>query len=252
MIKITHKSFSSLWKLLKHPVSAIVLSFLIAWVFYILSIKDKEPLYYISNPKVIAEKIDKEITILWKQDTVQNLKSINLSIWNNGREVIDYNDFTVTSPLTLFNNGQVNILKIESLSRSRKNIHFKPTIKNDSIGFVLSNQEALERGDGESVSVIYTSIKDGEWNLTGRVKGAKNGFGVQVVKQPRTKISNWTFYITIVLSIVFLLRIVVSYYKLKEIHFRFYEILFLVTYLLIMFGIPLALTDGELLNWMIK
>ena len=55
MMIITKKSVSKFYNFFKHPVTAIVIGIIIAFIFYIISIRDKDPLYNISESELIAD-----------------------------------------------------------------------------------------------------------------------------------------------------------------------------------------------------
>ncbi|MHA7944614.1 hypothetical protein ACJOV8_016165 [Formosa sp. 3Alg 14/1] len=250
-MKITLKSASFIYKIIKHPISAIVISCIIGYAYYLLSLKDKDPLYNITQPILIADNInDANIKINWKDTSINNIHQIKLSIWNNGSDIVDYSDFVKNKPLTLFNEGNVKILKVSSIKSSRPNIKFTSKILNDSIIFSLTNSEALEKGDGEKFSILYSKINEKKWTLSGRIKGSKDGFGIKEVKNPNSKSESYTNYITLILFLLIILRLGISIYKKGYIHFYNREIIFITTYLIIIYIVPYYLSDGELLEWM--
>jgi len=251
MIKITHKSANLFYKIIKHPISAIIISLIIGYIFYNLSLKSKDPLYNVSESNLIAENLNNnEIDIKWRDTSVNNIHQITLSIWNNGSDIIDYSDFVKNIPLTFHNEGDVKILNVKSIKRSRPNIIFNSKILNDSIFFSLSNSEALENGDGEMFTILYSKINEKKWNLTGRIKGSKNGFGFSEVVNSKNDPSNYTTYITIGLILIILIRVGVSIYKFNAVHLKYWEIFFITTYFLLVYIVPYYLSDGELLSWM--
>ncbi|MCL5247721.1 hypothetical protein M4I21_18050 [Cellulophaga sp. 20_2_10] len=251
MIKITHKSVNIFYKIIKSPITAIFISLIISYFFYVLSSKNKEPLYNISDSQLVAQNLNESnISIKWKDSLIKNIYSINIKIWNNGDDIIDYSDFVANKPLTLYNEGKVKILKISSIKSSRPNIKFKPKILNDSIIFSLSNKEALEKGDGEMFSVLYSNINEEKWILKSRIKGAKYGFGFQEVSSLNSNKGKVTTYITVVLVLIIILRIFISIYKHKSVNFNNWELVFVLTYFIIIYLIPFIQSDGELLLWM--
>ena len=250
MMIITKKSVSKFYNFFKHPVTAIVIGIIIAFIFYIISIRDKDPLYNISESELIAENLnDSDIAIIWKDIPINNIYKIKLTIWNNGNDLIDYTDFVENKPLTLYNQGNVKILKVTSIKSSRPNIKFDSKIVNDSIIFSLSNSEALEKGDGEIISILYSKKDEKSWYLSGRIKGAKNGIGINVVSNPNKK-ENSTIYFTIILIILIIIRIIVCLYKHKSVYIKNREIVFVISYILIVYIVPYYLSDGELIQWM--
>jgi hypothetical protein len=251
MIKLTQKSFNIFINVIKNPITAIFISLIIGYVFYILSTKNKEPLYNISNSQIVANNLNEEnISIKWKNQPINNIHKIEVSIWNNGEDIIDSDDFVQNMPLTFYNKGKVDILKISSLKKSRPNIKFIPKILNDSIIFSLSNGEALEKGDGEIFTILYSKIDEKKWFMTGRIKGSKNGFGIQEISNLNKEKRKPTIYITIILVLVIISRIGISIYKHKSINFKSWELIFIMSYFLIVYIIPYIQSDGELLIWM--
>lgn len=251
MIRITHKSVNIFYKILKNPITAIFLSVIIGYFFYVLSSKTKEPSYNISGSQIVAKDLNESnISIKWKDSLVKNIYSINIRIWNNGNEIIDYTDFVENRPLTLYNNGKVKILKISSIKNSRPNIKFTPKIFNDSIVFTLSNKEALEKGDGEMFTVLYSNINEKKWGLKGRIKNSKYGFGFQEISNLNSNKGEFTMYITLVLVLIIISRIFISIKRHKSVNFNNWELVFIFSYFIIVYLIPYIQSDGELLIWM--
>lgn len=250
MIKITHKSVNIFYKFIKSPITAIFISLIIGYFFYVLSSKNKEPLYNISDSRLVAQNLNESnISIKWKDSLIKNIYSIDIRIWNNGNDIIDYSDFVENKPLTLYNKGKVKILKISSIKSSRPNIKFTPRMFNDSIIFSLSNKEALEKGDGEIFSILYSNINEEKWILKSRIKGSKYGFGFKEVSSLNNK-GKFTTYITIGLVLIIILRIFISIYKHKSVNFNNWELIFVLSYFIIIYLMPFIQSDGELLLWM--
>ncbi|MEP0265399.1 hypothetical protein [Dokdonia sp.] len=251
MIKITHKSANIFYKTIKNPIAAIFISLIISYIFYNLSTKNKEPLYNITESKLVAKNLnDSNISIKWKDSLINNIHKIDIRIWNNGNDIIDYSDFVENKPLTLYNEGSVKFLKVSSIKSSRPNIKFISKILKDSIIFSLSNAEALEKGDGEIFSILYSKVNEGKWVLTSRVKGSKNGFGFQEVSSLNNNKGKFTIYTTIFLILIIISRIIISIYKHKSVNLKNWELVFVISYILIIYVIPYIQSDGELLLWM--
>ena len=103
------------------------LGFLIGLIFFLLSKKNQKskPIYSNSDEYVYAMKgkEDSQLQILWKnddgtEDNVENVRSVELTFWNDGKKPIRQNDIPENSPITIkCKNKHIKILSY-SLSKS--------------------------------------------------------------------------------------------------------------------------------------
>ncbi len=236
MITLNTNLFKKIWKAFIHPVTMLVLGLTISLVFYLLSKSEKLPSYHITKPELIAKQVSEgsSLKISWDTLELQNLYFVNLTIWNNGNEYIDSEDFVENQPMMLHNTGDVRILSIVEKQKSRPEIRIGRNI--DSLGsaaeFYLLDNEALEQNDGVTLHVLYSSLSRGNWSFEGRVKGAPKGFQEIDLRENSTSKSRTSIYILwgIFLSLI-VLRILVLLIQKKPILFRNYEVVFFLLFL---------------------
>ncbi|HHT9079676.1 TPA: hypothetical protein ACT5CJ_002468, partial [Flavobacterium psychrophilum] len=109
---------------------------------------------------------------------------------------------------------------------------------NDTVKIKLSNDEALEYGDGASFNVLFTKLNAKnntlKFNLDSRIKGTKSGFIFKDLKNFKTKNYNSSIYILWSIIILLLsIRIITLYSFKKPIVFRTTEFVFIITLIII-------------------
>jgi hypothetical protein len=149
----------------------------------LLSRKEKEPVFTISPPDLVAQTVpgEEKLKIIWENKEIQNAASVKVAIWNDGSQFIDKNDFASTEPMRIVPSGKVSILAVQMLKTSRPNLRFDTTIETspDGIGSVLikiKEDEALEKFDGVLFHILFSGSQNINWKVIGRIKGAPEGF----------------------------------------------------------------------------
>lgn len=238
MITLKKSTLHRIWKILIHPITMLVIGVFISFTFYLISKNQKLPSYFISSPEIIAQKVDgnNNLTIFWDSIELKNLYFINLTIWNNGNQYIDYTDFTGSAPMTLSNSNSVKIHSVSMEKFSRKGVNFRSdiidTLSSSLAQFTLLNQEALENNDGAMLHILYSQSNPGLWTFGGRVKGAPDGFqyidldNKEVVNSHKSIYILWGIFIFLILF-----RILFLFIRKKPIVFRSAEIVFLLVLL---------------------
>jgi hypothetical protein len=171
------------WTFIKHPLTILAIGILVALSIYLLSRKEKEPVFTISPPDLVAQTVpgEEKLKIIWENKEIQNAASVKIAIWNDGSQFIDKNDFASTDPMRIVPSGKVSILAVQMLKTSRPNLKFDTTIETspDGIGSVLikiKGDEALEKFDGALFHILFSGSQNINWKVIGRIKGAPEGF----------------------------------------------------------------------------
>jgi hypothetical protein len=215
---------------LYNPITALVFTLLTGLYFYLVPLSKKEPSFFYSKPQLIAAKADENLKFFYKNNEVKNVYLTNLVLWNNGKEYIDNNDFIKFKPIKFYSKENIKLLSATVNKKSRNDLIFKSEIINDTLLISLSNDEAIEQGDGVNFHILFTadsSPKDNTFNLTSRVKGTKEGFKYQNINNFSKTNNHKTIYILWgIIIILLLIRIItLSIYK-KDIVFRTKELVF--------------------------
>jgi hypothetical protein len=171
------------WAFIKHPLTILAIGILVALSIYLLSRKEKEPVFTISPPDLVAQTVpgEEKLKIIWENKEIQNAASVKITIWNDGSQFIDKNDFASTDPMRIVPSEKVSILAVQMLKTSRPNLRFDTTIETspDGIGSVLikiKGDEALEKFDGALFHILFSGSQNINWKVIGRIKGAPKGF----------------------------------------------------------------------------
>jgi hypothetical protein len=214
---------------LSSPITALLFSIILSVFFYYASISYKTPSYFNSFPELIAKKADSNLKILYRNSEVSNIYFTTLVIWNDGKDFIDYNDFVKSKPTIFFSNDSVEFLSVSLDKKSRVDLKFDSEIIKNKVIVELSEDEALEEGDGAS--------------FNSRIKGTKKGFVFKDITNFKKENSHYSIYFLWILIITLLLiRIVTLYLHNKPIVFRSVELIFILTLL----GITIYLTIHQI------
>ena len=119
MIKI-NQILAFLKKIIGNKVFNFIWPFFLVFIGYIFSNDEKKLSYY------VVEKKD----FIFNSNN-QTIKTLKLSFFNDGNEIIDSSDFISESGISIKNSGKIKILKFEKLKSTRPelNLHSNKTIK---------------------------------------------------------------------------------------------------------------------------
>ncbi|MFA8434034.1 MAG: hypothetical protein ACEPOZ_05915 [Marinifilaceae bacterium] len=255
-MKLGKKQFSAILKFIRSPYLALFVTIFLGVGAFVYIPHNKEPSYNITSPITVLDNqnLDSDFKFFWKETELNNISQIDLTIWNDGDEFIDYSDFVKSSPIKLQCVGKVNIHNVRIIERSRSEIAVSTKIiENDSMQYILfylKGEEALEYLDGFKAKITYSTQEEIDWLLEGRVKGAKNGYGFEEIPLTKESSSPVSIYVSIFLFLIVIIRIIVSYKKEKAIIFKGWEIVFIICYLMITYFIPLIFDNIRDFNWL--
>ena len=130
-----------------------------------------------------GEKLDQEaprMTILWDKVEVPNVMSVRIAIWNGGSHFIDVKDISKSNPIQIVPSKGIRILSADVLKTNREELAFTLSVVKDKEAEIVqvhvNGAEALERLDGGLFQILYSGGENVEFLVTGRIKGAAEGF----------------------------------------------------------------------------
>ncbi|ABM04286.1 hypothetical protein Ping_2565 [Psychromonas ingrahamii 37] len=201
--------------LLKHPITAIVVSISLTIVVYKLSIVVKEPVFAIKPPILLVQNQtgSNRLKVTWDDIPVENVYSVEVAIWNKGNDYIDFENVVKSSPIKIMPTNKVNILNVKRMKVSGPKLELNGKIIEDigtkkAILINIKNDEVLEHLDGSVFHILYSSNQEVGWMVKGRIKGIPEGF-IEEDDYP-TKPTSQTWYLSIAaFSLEFLLFLLV-------------------------------------------
>jgi len=170
------------WALLKHPVTGVAAALVIGVVAYFAGHVSKEPYYATGAAEPVARALAPRLKILWDGSEVPNVMSARVAFWNAGSQYIDAKDISESEPIRFIPSANVQILGAEIVRSGRTTLSFASLVKFDPIlnknvvEVRIVGDEALERGDGGLFRVLFAGDADVTFTVTGRIKGAPDGF----------------------------------------------------------------------------
>ena len=217
---------------------------------FIINTNEKIPAADVSQELEIAnnEKLNNDFHFYWKDKELKDIKQVYLTIWNDGKKFIDYSDFTKDSPITLkptSKDVEIYDVKITKLSRAEIKVNYKKALIDsiEAVQFSFIGDEALEKMDGFEARITYSSDSAAIWNVDGRVKGARNGVGFEIISLEAKEKSKLTPYISILLLIIVVVRVIISIKKTKAIYLKNWEVVFIIAYIITVYVIPFFMTN---------
>ena len=164
----------------------------------------------------------------WKKE-ISNLYSVNIVIWNDGRDYLDKSHFSSSEPIRLTYSNDTHVLFHKFSHTSRKNLKLQSIEipEDNSIKINISDDEALEKGDGGILNILYSGSANPKFLITGRIKGVPGGFAEIEWSDVVSKSLDLLFFITLFLLIIELVGGVLMFFwgiiciRKKESNFLF-------------------------------
>ncbi|MBT3323350.1 MAG: hypothetical protein HN392_13780 [Anaerolineae bacterium] len=159
-------------------------TFIALAIFYFLERKEIEPRYSISGTELLAEQLENNnnLKLFWDGKEIQNIRSIEIAIWNAGKQIIKKDDISETKPIRIIIPPGLDVLYADFIKTSRPNeLTFSTShqVSDDNIHYIkieIVGDEAIEENDGGIVKVLFTGESDERFSVSGRIFGSKDGF----------------------------------------------------------------------------
>lgn len=229
MIEFNNSFFSKVYNWLSgNALLLFLLSIISSIIIGYLFVKEKKPYYSLKEVDVLSLSDIRGAGLQRVGYQVENLKRVNVLLWNQGNDYISNKDFVKTSPIRLVNLGVVKILSVKLRSCSRNELLFASVDSDSSIiEFSISESDVMERNDGASFDVYYEQKNSGDWVMEGRIKGLPEGFKY---KHPSQINRDNLLMVIVPLSVLIfgvLIRVVVLLSLKKKVVFRIWELMML-------------------------
>ncbi len=197
----------NLTTLLSNPISGsiigiagIFISASFAYLIYLLSSSNRKPAYTVGDPTLFADVSanEKDLSLQWRGEAIQNISSVAIAFWNNGRQAIRKQDISSDLPIEFVSTERVRVFSVSQIASSRDELDFEYTIVPQSDGgdlvqVRLAKDEALERTDGAVCTILFSGNPKACWLVTGRIFDVPKGFRLQPlnVKESSFMAANW-------------------------------------------------------------
>jgi hypothetical protein len=160
-----------------------IVSLVAAFIFYKKSLKTKEPIYIVSNFRLIQNNVPQMngLKISYKDQIIENLSVSNIVFWNKGTETIDNQDIIKQDPLRIECSENNHILEA-TVIRSNKLANQLSLEVRDSGKAAYVTFEYLDKNNGGIFQIIHTGISSNDIFFKGELKGAV----IQVYKNRQT------------------------------------------------------------------
>lgn len=152
--------------------SIAVLGIILTFIFYLKSVKKKNPVYILRTFSLITENVKKVplISIKHCDKNISNLSITRIAFWNSGKETIDKNDIAKKSPIKFVIDEKYEILDAEILYCKNTSNDFKiNTNKKD----VIIKFDYFDNEEGIILQIYHTGNKNEDFSVSGNIKSVK-------------------------------------------------------------------------------
>ena len=166
---------------LKHPVVGLCLGVFATALLDRLSVAEMRPRFAVRKAETIASRETRVpgLQVLFRGKEVNVVRRARLVFWNAGDRPIDKPAISMTTPICIKYPSDVTLLDYRVVATSRPDLQIRlhPSSAGDQrIVIEVLGDDALERDDGALVELLYDGPEQAEFNLSGRIKGVRNGF----------------------------------------------------------------------------
>lgn len=161
--------FSSIWQFLL----GVIISYIISYIFFIKSYKDKQPRYSINSNNLITNferKVDK-LQIFYDDQEIKNLTISNVLFWNAGRETINRDDIVQSEPIRIHLKDSKEILDKNIAAITDSTNQFNVSLSKDRKNLIL-DFEYLDKNDGAAIQIFHTGNSSDDIEILGKIKGS--------------------------------------------------------------------------------
>lgn len=159
-----------------------VLAIIAAYIFYRLSLAEREPVFLVHperTPLIKSESLKASPIRVTRADGTPiqgDVTALRFFFWNNGKAPIRGSDVYQSDPLLLSFTGDIEILDVKTLTISRPKI-VRPLLTVSAVTPVRTIRfsfDTLEEDDGFSAQVIYAGPPTTKFDISGTILGVKN------------------------------------------------------------------------------
>jgi hypothetical protein len=156
-------------------VLGIAVTILLAWWFY----PSVDPTYRAFPADTVARKESPRLTVAWDGVPIENLCVGRVALWNAGTQPITQDKLPTSDPLRIVPTHAVRILGVEIANSSRPTLTLDTQIvksnEADHVQLSIHGGDAMEKGDGVAVRLLFTGDCKSDFRVEGRVIGS-SGF----------------------------------------------------------------------------
>ncbi|NCN52568.1 hypothetical protein GW943_02045 [Candidatus Parcubacteria bacterium] len=157
-----------------------IIGFILTFVFYRKSIKNRKPLYAVRSTNLIKNAVGgiNDLDISYLGSKVENLSIARVALWNSGSETINYDDVAKSNPMKVKCVNGSNFLAFEIIHKSNESNGFNivPVVNPDDPGKHLQNEleikfDYFDKNEGIIIQFSHTGDSGDNIKITGDIKG---------------------------------------------------------------------------------
>jgi len=159
-----------------------ILAFISSYLLFLAGKKYREPTWSAKSSSVIynKKKIIEGLEMTYNGDMIDNITASQVLFWNNGNEIIRFQDISSSDPVRIKVDKTVKILNVKVLPSNLPPESFTVELNEDE-NVVLIKFDALERGQGAVMQILHTGLPSTEVRLLGSIRGVPS---IYYIKNP--------------------------------------------------------------------
>ncbi|CAH1211039.1 hypothetical protein NTGBS_880031 [Candidatus Nitrotoga sp. BS] len=141
--------------------------------FYLKGKKEKLPTYKIRSTSLIREniKLNKDISISYKNEPIEELTMSKISIWNRGSDVINSSDVAKADPIAIKIPNEHTIYSVEIDHITSHINQFSVQLSEDR-KTVAIEFDYFQKNEGAIFKIFHSAPGSNSLKITGSIKGA--------------------------------------------------------------------------------
>ena len=174
----------TLIEIINHPAFSVisfiigVLGIALAFIFYVLSKKEKTPCFDSSNNSII-EGVDKKLNDLevrYKGVSQKRITVTKVVFWNDGKDVIHGSDIVKKDPLRIVCPENVEILDIQILTEGNNpnSVELQDPINDKEGMYYPVTFDYLGHKDNVIIQLVHNGESYLHFNVKGKLKGVRS------------------------------------------------------------------------------
>lgn len=155
-------------------IGGILIGIITGYIFYRKSLRTKEPRWAIRSNNIVQGYSSRfsNVTVLYKDEAVENLTISKVWIWNDGKETITAADTQTINPFRVIGVGNARILDAIKLKHNSDSSQIDVVFDKDQ-GIGYFKFDYLDHKMGGLFQIVHTGLSSKEIQVVGDIRGAQ-------------------------------------------------------------------------------
>ena len=168
---------------LRHPIASLIVAaicVLLGWLGNWWFSSSVQPVYRVFPTEIVARRESPRLTVEWDLRRIENLCVSKVAMWNVGKTPLSQNMLPSSDPLRIEPSKEIRFLSVEQSNSSRPTLRVGTQLSYPgSVQVEIKDGDAIEKGEGVALRLLFTGDCSSDFVVKGRVIGASEGFKLQ-------------------------------------------------------------------------